>query len=248
MSSRIITDPYRYNKELFRPFNIFTGFIFLIFFISAGVLFAIHCRPVYYLCMKLFDIAENTGIEASVIKANYNALIDYCSPFFTGDLVFPTFSSSASGISHFEEVKVIFNIFHIAFVVSLIALIFICRHNIKSGRYNFLRTGFIVCLIVPLVLGLACAINFDSAFVIMHKVLFNNDDWLFDPATDPVITILPQNFFFVCALIIIFFVIAGSVTLLILYCHSRKNKDTGSFVPKKANYVYTAKESSGKHH
>ena len=32
----------------------------------------------------------------------------------------------------------------------------------------------------------------------MHKILFNNDDWLFDYETDPIIYLLPEEFFLTC--------------------------------------------------
>ena len=52
-------------------------------------------------------------------------------------------------------------------------------------------------LSLPLVLGLVGVfIGFEQFFTLFHQILFVGDDtWLFDPAKDPVILILPENFF-----------------------------------------------------
>ena len=44
--------------------------------------------------------------------------------------------------------------------------------------------------------------NWDLAFVLMHKILFRNDFWIFDAQTDPIIKILPDTFFMHCGILI----------------------------------------------
>lgn len=44
-------------------------------------------------------------------------------------------------------------------------------------------------------LGLAIAVNFSRAFVLFHHLFFDNDLWLFDPATDLMINMLPEGLF-----------------------------------------------------
>ncbi len=44
---------------------------------------------------------------------------------------------------------------------------------------------------------------FDKAFVLFHQVFFDNDDWMFDYRTDPIISFLPETFFFLCFLLIV---------------------------------------------
>ena len=43
-----------------------------------------------------------------------------------------------------------------------------------------------VCVFLGLVavLGIAIAVNFDRCFVIFHELFFDNDLWMFDPASD----------------------------------------------------------------
>ena len=52
-------------------------------------------------------------------------------------------------------------------------------------------------MVLPLLIGLGgVLIGFDQFFTLFHQILFVGDDtWLFDPAKDPVIMILPETFF-----------------------------------------------------
>lgn len=53
----------------------------------------------------------------------------------------------------------------------------------------------IVFLAVVAFLGCAFAIDFTACFTIFHELFFTNDLWLFDPATDYMIRMLPEGFF-----------------------------------------------------
>lgn len=79
--------------------------------ISLAVVLTLACKPLYYLDIHALHIPETTGCTISEIKANYNAVIDYCLSFGNAPLEFPTFPMSEGGRIHFEEVKNIFNLF-----------------------------------------------------------------------------------------------------------------------------------------
>ncbi len=214
------------------------GILFTLFLISLGLILAINLRFLYYADIKWFHLEETSGLTYQTIKENYNALIDYCSPFYQGKLVFPSLAASASGLSHFAEVKVIFNAFYLLFVITLIALLVILILKLKKGQYRFFLVSSITSIVLPLIVLGACAIDFDTTFLLFHKIAFRNDDWLFDPNTDPIITLLPESFFLQCALVIVAVVLLGSLILFLIYRHLKKNNETVSLLPRKMNYYY----------
>ena len=202
------------------------GVLFLIFFISAGLAIAIYVRPLYYMGME--RISAETGYSIDVIKENYDALIDYCSPFFTGELDFPTLPESATGISHFVEVKVIFNLFFALLFITPLFLAELIYLQQKRGSTSWMISSPVIVCILPLLIGLACAIDFNRIFVLFHEIVFRNDDWLFSPYEDPIILFLPERFFLQCALIIVGTVLIGCAVLIALYfVHKRKQKNLG---------------------
>lgn len=50
------------------------------------------------------------------------------------------------------------------------------------------------------ILAGALILDFDRAFTVFHEIFFTNDLWIFDPATDYMIRMLPEGFFYDMAL------------------------------------------------
>ena len=210
-------------KKICSPLNILLALALTLFIISAAVVVTLNFRPLYYLDVDLLHIAETSGLPRAEILENYNTLIDYNSIFGTKELAFPTLAMSETGRIHFEEVKNVFTFFEITLIVSGVLVLagVIYRHFKKNPGYLLLSGILTVAL--PLVLGILIALNWQTVFVLFHKIVFRNDYWIFDAATDPVITILPDAFFMHCALLILALVVLGSVICLLLYRHFKKH-------------------------
>lgn len=232
---------YSYDErvpERFHWTDIPTGLFFAIALLAIGLALAINLRPLYYLDIEKFNLVEESGLNAVVIKENYNALIDYCSPFYKGDLVFPSLRASESGLSHFAECKEIFNIIYLAGAICLALTVIIFFIKKRNDEYKYLRTSAIITLVMPVIVGAFAAINFDALFLLFHTLVFDNDDWLFDPATDPIIEVLPEEFFLQCAVIIVATMILGAVIALVVYFVRKKKHKVERLLPRKKNYMY----------
>ncbi len=212
------------EKRFGKLWHILQAIIMMCAIISLSVVIILNFRPLYYLDMKTMDIPGQSGFSAEEIKENYDALIDYNSMFFTGELEFPSLPQSESGRVHFEEVKEIFVFFQKAAIVtvllSVVGMVLLRRERPKW----YLKYAGILTVVLPVVVGAAIAVNWDRVFVLFHELMFHNDYWLFDEATDPVILMLPDAFFMHCALGIVGLVIAGAVGCLVGYEMGKKNK------------------------
>lgn len=56
--------------------------------------------------------------------------------------------------------------------------------------------ALVVFIAVTVILGILFASDFTRYFTIFHEIFFTNDLWLFDPATDYMIRMLPEGFFY----------------------------------------------------
>lgn len=74
--------------------------------------------------------------------------------------------------------------------------------------------GILAALI--LFLGIAMARNFNAVFTKFHEIFFDNDLWIFDPAEDYMIRMLPEGLFFDMVIRIGGFFLTGLTVLLIL--------------------------------
>ena len=200
-----------------KALSILLSLILTLALISLAVVLTLACKPLYYLDIHALHIPETTGYTISEIKANYDAVIDYSLSFGNAPLKFPTFPMSEDGRIHFEEVKNIFNLFkYMSIFGTLAAAAGILRQRRKQS-YGYLKLTAILTVALPAVLGTTVALNWDWAFVTFHELAFNNDYWLFDPATDPVINILPDAYFLHCAVMILVLVILGSIICGLIY-------------------------------
>lgn len=188
--------------------------------LSASIAAPILCRPFYYAHIGPLELVEQTGYTKEEIKTAFNEMLDYClgaEEFSTGVLKW-----SESGKSHFTDVRMLFlldlNVL-IGFAVFLIALLIAIRlggwrPRRLLGRGPAFWAGAGLAVVFLIVGGLA-ALDFDRAFVIFHALFFpGKDNWLFDPRTDEIITILPQTFFMNCAILILVILILGCMILI----------------------------------
>ena len=187
------------------------GLVLFLCLVCVSVTITLNFRPLYYLDMKLLHISDTSGYANDVIRKNYDVLIDYNNIWYTGSLNFPDFAMSESGRIHFEEVKKVFGVFEYGALILLpISIVLITVAKKKQFKSLFLAAG-IFSIGIPAALGLLIATNWEWVFITFHKMVFQNDYWMFDPYTDPVILILPDEFFMHCAALILLFVVAGSV-------------------------------------
>lgn len=197
--------------------QILTAMALTLCILSAAVVFTLNFRPLYYMDIYHFSLPENTGYPEEEIRENYDALIDYNSVFYRGELEFPTLTMSEEGRIHFVEVKRIF-----VFIQAILLPLSLIRSilgifSLKKQKPAYLKLTSVLTLALPALLGALIALNWDRFFVLFHKLFFNNDYWIFDAATDPIILLLPDGFFMHCALMILALLLIASLACLVIY-------------------------------
>lgn len=185
--------------------------------LTGSVAVPILCRPFYYAQIAPLGLEDYTGLTEEQIRTVYDQVMDYClgrtERFSAGVLPF-----SGSGADHFADVQRLFvlDLWVLAgCALVLVIVLLLCRWaRVRPHRFLGRGPGFWAATglgAVFLALGVAAAADFDRAFTVFHTLFFpGKDNWIFDWRTDPVILILPQEFFRNCALLIL--------ALLLLWC------------------------------
>ena len=196
--------------------------------LSGSIACVLLVRPFYYVQIGPLGLCAASGLTEDRIRQVYGEIMDYClglrPDFSAGGLPF-----SAEGASHFADVRVLF-ILNLAFLALSVAVLSslqaaCLRQKTKLPRLAGRTPGFwAACALggVILIAAALAATDFDRAFTIFHSVFFpGKENWLFDPATDPVILLLPEEFFRNCAI-----AIAASLLglCLVLVLTGRKQK------------------------
>ncbi|MCT0056332.1 TIGR01906 family membrane protein [Lactococcus lactis subsp. lactis] len=174
--------------------------------------------PLFFGEIFWYQLTDLVQMTAGKIWHNFLILMNYLINPLETKLSMPDFPSSASGLHHFAEVK---NLFMLVFFLTIILIPFTIRF-IKENLSLVFNNALRVVMLFPLAIGvIAWLIGFDRFFVAFHEVLFRDNSWLFDPATDPIISVLPEQFFMHSFLIflliyeLIFFVIYRRGTLFL---------------------------------
>ena len=216
------------NNITSRIIYVFTAIITAAFILSLSIAAPIFIRPFYYAQISMRNLEAETGFTHEQIKEAYDDMVDYCiginPEFGTGDLRW-----SESGKSHFDDVRALFlldlRILAISLVLLAVYLVYSGRRN-RPGTYNgrsplyYGAAGLLITFILP---GGMCALNFNYAFTVFHKIFFlGKSNWLFDPETDEIIKVLPEGFFASCAILILAVMMIICITIIILTC--KKNK------------------------
>lgn len=188
-----------------KTINVVLAILLTFFALGFTVKFTLNFTPLYAFDVSYLSLDKELGMDKATLVKNYKSVTDYIEKSSIKKLSMPDFEMSKHGEVHFEEVKAIFNKIDFMFYSSIIlfTVIFIVAKKNKKIDYKFFNISSILIIMLPVLLLIPFAVNFNKSFVIFHKIFFNNDYWLFDPATDPIINALPETYFFHCALLIL---------------------------------------------
>lgn len=198
--------------------------------LSGSIACVLLVRPFYYVQIGPLGLCAASGLTEDRIRQVYGEIMDYClglrPDFSAGGLPF-----SAEGASHFADVRVLFTL-NLAFLALSVAVLSslqasCLRQKTKLPRLAGRTPGFwAACALggVILIAAALAATDFDRAFTVFHGIFFpGKENWLFDPATDPVILILPEAFFRSCAILILAAVLLCCAALIIAdLCRRRR--------------------------
>ena len=198
----------------------------ILFVVSGAISIPLLFRSFYYSHIDWLDIEEKTGYEEVQIRESFDEMMDYCmgktEEFGTGDLKW-----SAEGKSHFDDCKMLFTLDKIVLALGVVGAV-ILGAFIRARGDNTLkpaRRAGIIMLALGAVIGALGAMDFDAFFVKFHHTFFpGKDNWLFDPAKDEIIKILPEEFFRNCAILIVSVIVIASILLIVLPTFKRERR------------------------
>ncbi|KRL23291.1 TIGR01906 family membrane protein [Lentilactobacillus kisonensis] len=174
--------------------------------LSLAIFLTVNSVWLFAINIPMLHLVKATGLEPTQMLHEYTQIIKYLQLPWISSLHFHYFFSSMKGMQHFSDVRhlIMLNNFVGLFLVPITGYL-LHRLNKKSLTW-LLITPIKVVVTLSLMIIVMMFLNFDQLFIYFHELLFRNNDWLFDPNTDPVINMLPDTFFLECfGLFFIFF-------------------------------------------
>lgn len=196
--------------------------LFLTIF-SLCIALVINFRPLYYLFVDQQHLADTVSLTRNGLIKDYQHLLNYLNfPWVTS--LNMTLPSSANGLQHFADVKRLFLLDYVVLIIGTPISIYYLRNLKKRQMLWSLIAPAQITLMGLAVLVFMLIVSFQQFFVAFHKILFRNNDWIFDPTKDPIIEALPDEFFLACFVLFFILFIFIMVVLIIIGKKSLKAK------------------------
>ena len=212
------------NKILKGFLQILFSISLFLFVLTLSIKFTLNFKPLYYFDIEHLHLEKYTSLSKNEMKLVYDYLIYYVNTTKSIEFKLPLLPSSVDGITHFVEVKRLFLKLNFILLFSMLFTIFSLYSGFKNKNYLFLKWCSNFIFVICSLLLAAFYWNFNKSFTYFHELLFNNNYWLLDPKTDPVISILPEEYFLHCAILILLLIIFFSIIIRLLYIKLRDDK------------------------
>ncbi len=220
----------RYSKSLFGALTI----CWMCFILTVSIAVPLVFRGFYYMQIDSLNLVEETGYSKEEIVEAFDDMMDFC--LFGGEFSTGTLKWSEDGKSHFEDVAKLFRLDFIVLFISgsgiLIGYYLKKKKNILPMPfygYGPKYWGSILLGNVFIIIDLIWARKYIAAFTIFHQIFFpGKTNWLFNPKTDEIINILPEEFFMNCAILIVVVMVIFCAAMIIIERRQYKKLLEGS--------------------
>jgi integral membrane protein (TIGR01906 family) len=191
--------------------------------LTASVTWAANSAWLYRYGFDKYNVGETTGLEKSELDKAADGLISY---FNSGDEViditvmkhepFQLFNDREIG--HLKDVKALFRLVYwlllgtLIYSLAYIGVSLFIRKDKRVLAQGLLYGGGLTLVLIA-ALGIAILVDFDSFFYRFHLISFANDLWMLNPATDYLIMLFPQGFWYDAALFCVITTILGALIL-----------------------------------
>ena len=124
-------------------------------------------------------------------------------------------------IDHMVDVKNLYTslrVFSLICLIIAVSMSYLLYKKDKKELYNAYSTIYVFPILFIVIVGGYMAVDFNGAFKIFHELFFTNDDWILYH-DDVLILLLPENFWMVSGVIILF---GFSLSIGLIYFLNKK--------------------------
>ncbi|AVK63295.1 TIGR01906 family membrane protein [Lactobacillus sp. CBA3606] len=166
--------------------------------LSGTIILTINATWLYYVNAWSQQLGALVNLSLGRLMTNYFQLLAYLNFPWVTSLKMTDFTDSTSALIHFADVKKLFLLDYVVFIVTSVTTYYFWRRLKRQRQLWRLVLPMQTALWVPPIVAAIMAVNFDQFFIFFHEILFRNSDWLFDPLLDRIIIVLPDTFFLQC--------------------------------------------------
>jgi integral membrane protein (TIGR01906 family) len=208
--------------------RIITQWLFIltlpVLLLTASVSAAVNSPWFYTYGFAKYEVSETTGLDKEQLSMAAHGLVSYFNSDTEPIDVYlvkdgePFRLFNEREVIHLRDVKGLFRLVYILLLgTGLYACVYFGQSLFWWREHRPLAKGLLwgggLTLALMVVIGVAAAIDFNWFFRQFHLISFANDFWMLDPATDYLIMLFPQGFWFEAAIYCALSTALGAVIL-----------------------------------
>lgn len=195
-----------YNK---RDYVLLT--MIVLFSITLSTFFVINASFIYELVIRYLNLTVKYQVSNQILLHNLRVVTDFIQNPFAKGMNLAHYHLSRGAYEHFTDVRKLVMLNHFTLAMSGIYLIVAWfKKTIQQQLWKLTDYLKRVLVMIGLIM-LICLIDFNDIFIYLHRLVFPNHNWVFNPQKDPIIKVLPDQYFLCC-----FAVWFGLLILLLL--------------------------------
>ena len=180
--------------------------IFFLFEYACFSLFIVN-KGMFHSVVEEKNLEAALGIPSEQLKQVSDSMIDYVGLWKQDDSlqVIVTKDGTDKGfytekeIKHIEDVRVLMCnvkilVFIIIAIVALLLPIFLKKKKILELCYGY-WLSLAMLIVIVLIIAIIAVVDINVFITLFHKLLFDNDDWLMNPAREKIIYFFPNSLY-----------------------------------------------------
>ncbi|MCX8743019.1 TIGR01906 family membrane protein [Lactobacillus sp. B3795] len=195
--------------------------VIILWFITCSIFLFMNMPFIYTSVAHVLNVQHDIKMSSGQISDNYLLIIRYLQSFFISDMQTTLPINNVEKV-HFGDVRRLILLNNLFMVVMTPIVIKILIRLRKNRLLWFLKSAFrqiYGCFVFLFVFAL---IDFNDAFIFFHKILFRNNDWIFNAKKEPIIILFPDQYFMIGFAFIFIFVTV--FYLILLRCINRSTQ------------------------
>lgn len=187
--------------------------VIILWFVTCSIFLFMNMPFIYTSVVHVLNVQHDIKMSSRQISDNYLLIIRYLQSFFISDMQTTLPINNVVRI-HFRDVRgliLLNNLFMVVMTPIVIKILIILRKNHFLWILKSALRQIYGCSVFLFVFAL---IDFNDAFIFFHKIIFRNNDWIFNAKKEPIIILFPDQYFMIGFVFVFIFV---TVFYLILF-------------------------------
>ncbi|USS85212.1 TIGR01906 family membrane protein [Fructilactobacillus myrtifloralis] len=169
--------------------------LLLLWLISGAVLVGINSGWLYRICVVALHLPQHYHVALPLLQHNFHQMIQYLQFPWQSTLQLAGYRLSPTARTHFQDVKRLVLIVEMVFLATSGWVLWATLYQRLFRQIWRLESLITKTLIIIGILVVLLIIDFQDWFIYFHRLVFRNQDWIFNPRVDPIINVLPEQYF-----------------------------------------------------